>query len=230
MTDTIEFPALGPRVDEVTAVLVPADRASRRAVTSGVTAVLWDPTTDRALPDRMVRNLSGGLVLLNRPLGRDYTFRIDPTGAGYAGPFPLTFRPLAASRRRIVWLASRPDSSIEPGTTTVRGVVTRSVAGASASGLEVVAVPRRGDGAAPAAGDPEFVGITDARGAFAVAVRLEPADDGDLADPVETAITLNRGANPHRDLVVQLRHGREHVFAEPLVLDGANEPSFTDGA
>jgi hypothetical protein len=118
---------------------------------------------------------------------------------------------------------------MEPGTTIVRGVVSRSAAGASAAGLEVVAVPHRGDGRAPAAGDPEFVGITDGRGGFAVALRLEPPDDGDLADPVETTITVNRGGNPHRELVVPLRHGREHVFAEPLVIDGDNEPPFTDG-
>ena len=77
--------------------------------------------------------------------------------------------------------------------------------------------------------DPTFTGITDERGCFAVAVHLEPPDDGDLDATVETALTLNRGGTPHRELVVQLDHGREHVFAEPLDLDGANEPPFTDG-
>ena len=47
-------------------------------VTSGVRATLWDDQNDRDLPDRLVRNLSGALVLLNRPLGETYTFRISP--------------------------------------------------------------------------------------------------------------------------------------------------------
>jgi hypothetical protein len=229
VTGTIEFPALDPKLDKVTAVLVPADRTSRRAVTSGVTATLWDSATGRPLPDRMIRNLSGSLVLLNRPLGQAYTFQIDPTGAGYSGPFSLTFQPEAANRRRVVWLSSRPDSPIEPGTTVVRGVLTRSAIGTTASGIEVAAVPRRADGGAPAEGDPVFAGITDKRGGFAVALRLERPDDGDLQPTVETTMTLNRERNPRRDLVVQLHYGREHVFAEPLDLDGANEPPFTDG-
>ncbi|TCM35990.1 hypothetical protein [Kribbella sp. VKM Ac-2568] len=230
MSGTIEFPALDPKVDVVTAVLVPADRASRRAVTSGVTATLLDPTAERALPDRMVRSLSGALVLLNRPLGQAYTFRIDPTAAGYAGPFTLAFQPQAAARRRVVWLSSRPDSPIDAGATVVRGVITRSAADASASGLEVAAVPDRSDGGAPADGDPTFVGITDRSGSFAVALSLEPPDDGDLTAEVDTTITLNRGGTPQRDLVVPLRPGREHVFSEPLDLDGNNEPPFTEGA
>ena len=75
MTGTIVFPEVDPAFDEVTAVLVPADRTSRRPVTSGVRATLWDDQNDRDLPDRLVRNLSGALVLLNRPLGETYTFR-----------------------------------------------------------------------------------------------------------------------------------------------------------
>lgn len=230
MSGTIEFPALDPKVDVVTAVLVPADRASRRAVTSGVTATLWDTTTDRALPDRMVRNLSGGLVLLNRPLGQEYTFRIDPTAAGYAGPVSITFRPAAASRRQVVWLSSRPDSPIEQGTTSVRGVLTRSAADGSVADLEVAAVPDRPDGGPPADGDPTFVGISDRRGGFAVALHVPPSDDGDLTAAVGTTLILNRGGSPQRQLAVQLRPGREHVFTKPLDLDGDNEPPFTQGA
>lgn len=229
MTGTIVFPQVDPAFDEVTAVLVPADRTSRRPVTSGVRATLWDDQNDRDLPDRLVRNLSGALVLLNRPLGETYTFRVDPTAAGYSGPFLVTFQPAAGNRRQIVWLSSRPDSPFDPGTTLIRGVVTRTAPNASAAGIEIAAVPRRGDGGAPQDDDPTFTGNTDERGCFAVAVRLEAPDDGDLDATVETALTLNRGGTPHRELVVHLAHGREHVFAEALDLDGDNEPPFTDG-
>ena len=230
MTGTIVFPAVDPAFDQVTAVLVPADRVSRQRVTSGVRATLWDDQNDRDLPDRLVRNLSGALVLLNRPLGETYTFRVDPTAAGYSGPFLVAFQPDAGNRRQIVWLSSRPDSPFDPGTTLIRGVVTRTAPNASAAGIEIAAVPRRGDGGAPQDDDPTFTGTTDERGCFAVAVHLEPPDDGDLDATVETALTLNRGGNPRRELVVHLDHGREHVFAEALDLDGGNEPPFTDGA
>jgi hypothetical protein len=229
VTGTVVFPAADPKRDEVTAVLVPADRTSRRPVTSGVQATLWDDQNDRALPDRLVHNLSGALVLLNRPLGQTYTFRIDPTAAGYSGPFLVAFQPEVGNRRQVVWLASRPDSPFDRGMTLVRGVITRAAPKASAAGLEVAAVPRRGDGGAPQDADPTFTGVTDQHGGFAVAVRLEPSDDGDLDASVETTLTLNRGGDPHRELVVQLDHGREHVFAEPLDLDGDNEPPFTNG-
>jgi len=229
VTGTIVFPEVDPAFDEVTAVLVPADRTSRRPVTSGVRVTLWDDQNDRDLPDRLVRNLSGALVLLNRPLGETYTFRVDPTAAGYSGPFLVAFQPDAGNRRQIVWLSSRPDSPFDPGTTLIRGVVTRTAPNASAAGIEIAAVPRRGDGGAPQDDDPTFTGNTDERGCFAVAVHLEAPDDGDLDAPVETALTLNRGGTPHRELVVHLGHGREHVFAEALDLDGSNEPPFTDG-
>jgi hypothetical protein len=229
VTGTVVFPAVDPPFDEVTAVLVPADRTSRRPVTSGVQVTLWDDQNDRDLPDRLVRNLSGALVLLNRPLGATYTFRVDPTAAGYSGPFLMAFQPDAGNRREIVWLSSRPDSPFDPGTTLVRGVVTRTAPNASAAGIEIAAVPRRGDGGPPQDDDPTFAGISDERGSFAVAVHLEPPDDGDLDATVETALTLNRGGTPHRELVVHLDHRREHVFAEALDLDGSNEPPFTDG-
>jgi hypothetical protein len=229
MTGTVVFPVVDPPFDEVTAVLVPADRTSRRPVTSGVRATLWDDQNNRDLPDRLVGTLSGALALLNRPLGATYTFRVDPTAAGYSGPFLVAFRPDAGYRRQIVWLSSRPDSPFDPGTTVVRGVVTRTAPNASAAGIEIAAVPRRGDGGPPQDDDPTFAGISDERGSFAVAVHLEPPDDGDLDATVETALMLNRGGAPHRELIVHLDYGREHVFAEALDLDGSNEPPFKDG-
>ena len=229
MTGTVVFPVVDPPFDEVTAVLVPADRTSRRPVTSGVRATLWDDQSHRDLPDRLVRNLSGAFVLLNRPLGENYMFRVDPTAAGYSGPFLVAFQPDADNRRQIVWLSSRPDSPFDPGTTLIRGVVTRAGPNTSAAGIEIAAVPRRGDGGAPQDDDPTFTGNTDERGCFAVGVYLEAPDDGDLDATVETALTLNRGGVPHRELVVHLDYGREHVFAESLDLDGSNEPPFTDG-
>ena len=120
-------------------------------------------------------------------------FRVDPTAAGYSGSLLVAFQPDADNRRQIVWLSSRPDSPFDPGTTLIRGVVTRAGPNASAAGIEIAAVPRRGDGGAPQDDDPTFTGNTDERGCFAVAVYLEPPDDGDLDATVETALTLNRG-------------------------------------
>ena len=54
-----------------------------------------------------MRNLSGALVLLNRPLGETYTFRVDPTAAGYSGPFLVAFQP--AGHRRQITSGSRAD-------------------------------------------------------------------------------------------------------------------------
>ena len=77
--------------------------------------------------------------------------------------------------------------------------------------------------------DPTFLGISDERGCFAVAVHLEAPDDGDLDATVETALTLNRGGTPHRELVVHLEARARARLRQALDLDGSNEPPFTDG-
>ena len=210
------------RTDEVTAVLVPADPYTRTVVTSGVSVSLWDQAGDRELPDRLVRNLSGHLVLLNRPLDIDYTFRVDPSDAGYRGPFDIGFRPSTDDRRKVLWLQARPDKAFDPDTTLIRGVVIRDGdITKPAADVRLVAEPT---GAEPV----RFETTTDERGAFAVAVRLEPVMLGDEILPVTTKLTLtDPDAGTGRDVDVNLDRSRQHIFTEPLDLDGDNEPPFT---
>lgn len=209
------------RTDEVTAALVPADPYSRRVVTSGVSVSLWDGDRDRALPDRLVRNLSGHLVLLNRPLDTEYVFRIDPRPAGYQGPFDVHFRPGEAARRRVVWLQARPDKAFDPDTTLLRGVVIRDGDSTKpAAGAQLVAEPGQADPVS-------FQATADERGAFALAVRLEPVVLGDDLLPVTTKLTvMDPETGAGRELDVELDRSREHIFVEPLDLDGTNEPPF----
>jgi hypothetical protein len=208
----------------VTAVLILVDRYTRRTVTSGVKANLWDTDEDRALPDTMVPNLGGHLVLLNRPLDREYQFRIDPRGAGYSGPLDVTFTPSDGAQSEIVWLPYRPDTVFSPGTTLVRGVVVRDGSVDSpAEGINISADPQ---GVAP----PPFVGVSNDRGAFAVAVRLSaPALVVEDPPPVTTTFVFREGATTLRTLNRDLTRGREHIFDGPIDLDGANEPDFVGG-
>ena len=70
------------RIDVVTAVVIPMDGVTRLRVRGGVNAQLWDPVREEARPNRLVRNLSGHIVLLNEPRDQDLTFRIEPGPAG----------------------------------------------------------------------------------------------------------------------------------------------------
>jgi hypothetical protein len=212
------------RIDEVTAVLVPADPYSRTVVSSGVTASLWDRVRDRALPDRLIRNLSGHLVLRNQPLDTVYSFRVDPRGAGYQGPFDVDFRPQDGARRKVLWLQARPDKAFDPDTTLVRGVIIREGDLARpAVATQLIAEPAQDDPVS-------FEATTDERGAFAIAVRLEPVVLGDDLQPVSTKLTMTdpqTGAG--RDLDIDLDRSREHIFTMPLDLDGTNTPPFAHG-
>jgi hypothetical protein len=114
------------RTDVVTAVLVPIDGVTRLPVRSGVDAQLWDPVGQAALPNRLVRNLSGQLVLVNEPADQELTFRLDPARAGYRGPLYVTFTPSDDGVSRVVTLERRPDSAFDETTTLVRGSVVRS--------------------------------------------------------------------------------------------------------
>ena len=170
-----------------------------------------------------------GVGAAQPPARRDLHVPVDPTAAGYSGPFLVAFQPDAGNRRQIVWLSSRPDSPFDPGTTLIRGVVTRTAPNASAAGIEIARPSRAEATVGRGTTTPRSRGSATSACCFAVAVHLEAPDDGDLDATVETALTLNRGGTPHRELVVHLDHGREHVFAKALDLDGSNEPPFTDG-
>jgi hypothetical protein len=209
--------------DTVTLALVPADSYTGSPVTAGVRAWLWDPVRARPLPDRLVRNLSGQLVLLNRPLDTTYTFRLDPRDAGYSGPFDVEFTPDDEHRRLVVWLQPRPDKVFDPGTTLVRGVVVRD--GALQRPAEQARVVARPDEPASR----PFAATTDERGGFAVAVRLGLVVGGEEPLPVPTTLSITAASDgTSRELDVQLDRGREHIFTEPIDLDGTNEPPFAE--
>ncbi|OJF15184.1 hypothetical protein [Couchioplanes caeruleus] len=96
-------------------------------------------------------------MLLNEPRGRELTFRIDPSAAGYRGPLLVTAVPPANGPARLVVPLERlSGSAFESGTTLVRGSVVRS--GVAVAGLTVSAQP-----AADAAGH-QFPATTDDRG------------------------------------------------------------------
>jgi hypothetical protein len=216
------------RTDVVTAVLVPMDGVTRIPVRTGVDAQLWDRVEEIPRSERLIRNLSGQLVLLNHPADQQLTFRIDPTRAGYRGPLFITFTPAADGVSRIVALERRPDSEFDATLTLVRGSVVRSAGTgspaepAAVSGLRVTASPQAG-----AAGH-QFPVTTDERGVFALVVGLKRLGATDEAPaPVRTVLRFEKAGLPVRDISVDLDHGRTHVFAAPVDLDRDDRPPFT---
>lgn len=213
--------------DVVTAVLIPVDGVTRRPVRSGLDAQLWDPQRQLARPRRLVRNLSGHVVLLNEPNDQDLTFRIDPAAAGYRGPLFVTFNPARDGDSRVVTLEPRPDHAFDDGTTLVRGSVVRSGGGGTparpqpVAGLTVTASPPTG-----AAGH-QFPATTDERGAFALAVGLKVAATAEGPFPVQTALRFDKPGLPVREFTVALVEGRAHVLAEPVDLDSDDQPHFS---
>jgi hypothetical protein len=214
--------------DVVTAVLIPIDGATRRPVRSGISAQLWDPVGKASRPNRIVRNLSGHLVLLNEPLDTELTFRIDPEGAGYRGPVFRTFTPVETDRSRIVALERRADAYFDPTETLIRGGVVRSAdpagipgAPAPVAGLTVSARPPAG-----AAGH-QFPVTTDERGVFALVVglRLVGTNEGPISVP--TRLRFEKTGLPVRELSVNLDPGRVHVFTKPIDLDTDRTPVFS---
>jgi hypothetical protein len=218
------------RRDVVTAVLIPIDGLTRLPVRSGVRVQLWDPIGQAALPNRLVRNLSGHVVLLNEPADREMTFRIDPGTAGYRGPLFVAFTPAADGVSRVVPLERRPDSSFDGIPTLVRGSVVRSAGAGTAAeparvpGLVVTASPP-----AAAAGR-QFPATTDERGVFALAVGLKRLGDDDGPAPISTTLRFQKAGLPVREFDVALESGRTHVFAAPIDLDRDEEPPFAEAS
>jgi hypothetical protein len=214
-----------PLTDTVTAALIPVDRFSRLPVRRGVVAKLWDVGRDQARPDRLVRNLSGHLVLLNQPRDVAYTFRVDPAAAGYRSPLDVTFNPSVEGIGLVVWLERLADFAFESETTLVRGMVVRTAGGGNPGDPSpvpdlTVSVPATQPGRPP-----PFLTTTDERGVFALAVRLA-LDPGEPDEPVSTVIRFEKAGLPVRELDRPLSHGRTHVFEEPIDLAGNNNPPF----
>ena len=213
------------RSDVVTAVVIPIDGVTRLPVRSGVHAVLWDPVRQTALPNRLVRNLSGQLVLLNEPADRELTFRIEPGRAGYRGPLFVTFSPAEDGVSRVVALERRPDSAFDGTATLVRVSVVRSAGSpaepARVPGLTVTASPR-----AEAAGH-QFPATTDERGVFALVVGLKLLGGEEGRAPVSAVLRFEKTGLPVREHEVDLLQGRTHVFAAAIDLDRDDRPPFT---
>jgi hypothetical protein len=214
-----------PLTDTVAAALIPVDRFSRLPVRRGVDAQLWDVGRDQARPDRLVRNLSGHLVLLNRPRDAQYTFRVDAASAGYRSPLDVTFNPSVDGIGFVVWLERSAEFGFESGTTLVRGMVVRTAGDGRPGDPSPVADLVVSVVATQLGQPPPFLTTTDARGVFALAVRLE-VDPGAPDEPVSTTLRFEKAGVPARALTHLLSHGRTHVFTEPIDLDGNNDPPF----
>lgn len=212
-----------PLIDQVTTALVFVDRFSLAPVRQGVKAWLWDPAADRPLSPRLIRNLSGNLVLINQPEDADYTFRVDPADAGYLQPPNVSVHPSTDGIRRVVWLDRRPDAAFDDQTTLVRGAVVRTaVDGSLAEPAPVVDVTVS---VVPAPTRPvRYRTQSDERGVFALALRLPPPGAGELPAAVTTTLRFEKAGAPARELARDLTDGRSHVFVEAIDLDGTNQP------
>ncbi|HEX8224763.1 MAG TPA: hypothetical protein VF605_13175 [Allosphingosinicella sp.] len=203
-----------PRTDRVTLAVGAVDGVTGALIRDGVSAGI------AGLPDRPIVNASGLLVFINLPDQPHYDVEVDGRRAGYPFVERFAFTPPAdnktpAARRRDVLLAPGPDYPFAPGTTLVRGVVTRGsgpVAGARIS-------------AASATGGAAFATQSIANGAFALALRLPPLAAHEPEAPVSVAIAVSEGGAV-RILMRSLANGRSHSFLEPIDLAGRNDPGF----
>lgn len=211
---TILFDA-PPRIDRVTLAIGAVDAVTGSLIRNGVSARIT------GLMDRPIVNASGMLVFINLADQPQYDVEVDGRRAGFPFVERFAFTPPAAgnkdpaARRRDVLLAPGPDYAFAPGTTLVRGVVTRGsapVAGASIS-------------AAPTAGGASFATRSIANGAFALALRLPPFGTHEAEAPVPVKIVLSEGG-ASRSFVRPLTNGRGHSFLEPIDLTGNNDPGF----
>ena len=211
------------RTDVVTAVVIPIDGVTRLPVHSGLIAQLWDPARQVARPKRLIRNLSGHIVLVNESADQDLTFRIDPAAAGYRGPMFVTFNPASDGVSRVVALEPRPDSVFDETATLVRGSVVRTGDGGSrllpqpVSGLTVTATPPA------AAAAHQFPATTDERGVFALVVGLKAPSTPEEQAPVSTILRFEKTGLPVREFAVGLDRGRTHVISEAVDLDRADQ-------
>lgn len=204
-----------PRIDRVTLAVGAVDAVTGTLVRSGVSARIT------GLMDRPIVNASGMLVFINLPDQPQYDVEVDGRRAGFPFVERFAFTPPAAgskdpaARRRDVLLAPGPDYPFAPGTTLVRGVVSRGSAPVAQASIS----------AAPAAGGASFATRSIANGAFALPLRLPPFGTHEAEAPVPVRIVVKEG-NDERSFVRPLANGRGHSFLEPIDLTGSNEPGF----
>lgn len=204
-----------PPIDRVTLAIGAVDSVTGRLVGEGVRARI------DGLMDRPIVNASGMLVFVNLPDQPDYVVEVDGRRAGF--PFverfvftlPATGNGDPAARCRHVLLTPGPNYPFAPGTTLVRGVVTRGSAPVANASIS----------ATPAGGGASFATRSIATGAFALALRLPPFGTHEAEAPVPVTIAIGDGATA-RSLVRPLTAGRSHSFLEPIDLAGGNKPGF----
>jgi hypothetical protein len=213
------------RIDAVTVALVFMDGVTRRPVRTGVAVQCWDVQRDAPRPNRLVRNLSGYMVLLNESPDQAVTFRIDATEAGYRSPGLFTVTPAVDGISHVIALEPAIDGLTEG--TLVRGTVVRSGGPGSPSapvpmgGVTVTASPE------PSLAGRQFPATTDDRGAFALAVGLKPMPTEPPAT-VQVSLAFEKPGVPAREFAVDLAPGRLHVFSGRVDLDGHDVPPFTN--
>ncbi|HEY0413173.1 MAG TPA: hypothetical protein VGD66_08525 [Allosphingosinicella sp.] len=204
-----------PRIDRVTLAVGAVDAVTGRLIGEGVGARIT------GLMDRPIVNASGMLVFINLPDQPQYDVEVDARRAGFPFVERFTFTPPAAgnkvpaARRHHVLLAPGPDYPFAPGTTLIRGVVTRGSAPVANASIS----------AAPAAGGASFATRSIANGAFALALRLPPLGTHEAEAPVSFTIAVSEGGDA-RSFVRPLTNGRGHSFLEPIDLAGTNDPGF----
>lgn len=204
-----------PRIDRVTLAIGAVDAVTGLLVRDGVSARI------SGLMDQPIVNASGMLVFINLPDQPHYDVEVDGRRAGFPFVERFAFTPPAAgdndpaARRRDVMLAPGPDYRFAPGTTLVRGVVTRGSAPVASASIS----------AAPAAGGASFATRSIANGAFALAVRLPPIGTHEAEAPVAFTIAVSEGGDS-RSFVRPLANGRGHSFVEPIDLAGTNDPGL----
>lgn|GEM_PF-3325577 len=211
---TISFDS-PPRIDRVTLAIGAVDAVTGTLIRDGVSACM------NGLMDRPIVNASGMLVFINLPDRPQYDVEVDGRRAGFPFVERFAFTPPAkgnkdpAARRRDVLLAPGPDYPFAPGTTLVRGVVTRGSAPVEGAAIS----------AAPSAGGGSFATRSIANGAFALALRLPPVGTDEADAPQSVTIEMSEGGD-RRSFLRPIDHGRGHSFLEPIDLTGSNDPGF----
>jgi hypothetical protein len=211
---TIMFDS-NPRIDRITLAIGAVDSVSGQLIRDGVSARIT------GLMDRPIVNASGMLVFINLPDQPQYDVEVDGRRAGFPFVERFAFTPPAAgdkdpaARRRDVLLAPGPDYPFAPGTTLVRGVVTRGSAPVAQASISAV----------PAAGGAVFATRSIANGAFALALRLPPFGTHEMEAPVPVTMNVSEGGDT-RSFGRAVINGRGHSFLEPIDLTGSNDPGF----
>ena len=215
------------RTDVVTAVVIPIDGVTRLPVRNGLDAQLWDPVRQTARPNRLIRNLSGHIVLVNERADQDLTFRIEPAAAGYRGPLFVTFNPATDGVSRVVALEPRPDSVFDETATLVRRI-RRAVRGRREPAPAATGVrgSRSRQNPPPPRPAHQFPATTDERGVFALVVGLNAPATSEDHKPVRTVLRFEKTGLPVREFAIDLDRGRTHMFAAAVDLDRADHPPW----